>query len=182
MLRLARLVGDHPESATELICAGLGLFGANHWGAVAEDVDDPVSLATPWWDAPQATVPVSLRERGDTAARGTASPMADRTAAQEQIKRRRVLEIAARERVDAELLAVAGLDGRTLSPAALSRLQSLIGQALQKMPVGASDYTLDDAAVSVVLSRRPGAGSEVRSTDGTLRFANLMVSVQECRR
>lgn len=178
LLRLARLVTDHPESSTELICAGLGLFGADHWGAVAEDVEDPVSLATPWWDAPQASVPVSLRERGDTAARGQPSPMADRSAAQQEIKRRREQELFALKRVDAELLALAGAGGRALSPAAFSRLQSLVGQAIQRMPVGASDFVFDDDAVSVVLNRRAGEGSELRSTDGTLRFTDLVVKVR----
>lgn len=181
LLRLARLVADDPGSSTELICAGLGLFGANHWGAVAEDVEDPVSLATSWWDAPQAAVPVSLRERGDTAARGLASPMADRSAAQHEIKRRRQQELAALKRVDAELLALAGETERPLSPAAFSRLRSLIGQALQKMPVRASDFIFDDDAVSVVLRRRIGEGSELHSTEGTLRFADLVVTVRERR-
>lgn len=178
LLRLAKLVAQNPESSTEFICAGLGLFGANHWGAPAEDADDPVSLSTPWWDAPQALVPVSLRERGDTAARGQASPMADRSAAQQGIRRRRALEREALERVDAELLATSRIEDRALSPAAFARVQSLIGQAMQRMPVTAPDYTFDDAAVSLVLTRRVGEGSELRSTEGTLRFDSLVVKVR----
>lgn len=181
LLRLGRLMIDNPESSTAQICAGLGLFGANHWGTVAEDVEDPVSMATPWRDAPQAEVPVSLRERGETAARGLPSPMVDRSAAQHEIKRRRERELSALKRVDAELLAPAGESGRELSLAAFSRLQSLVGQALQKMPVGAPDFRFEDEALSLELSRRIGEGSELRTTEGTLRFADLVVTVHERR-
>jgi len=181
LLRLARLLSHDPGSAAVLVSAGLGLFGSNHWGTVAGDAEDPVSNATPWRDAPPATVPVSLRERGDTAARGGTSPISDRSAAQQEIKRRRELEQAALRRVDAELLTLAGDADRKLSVAALSRLEALVGQALQKMPIGAAEFVLDDQSVSVALRRSKGEGSSVRSTSGTLRFVDLVVSVREVR-
>lgn len=181
LLRLARLIIERPESSAEQICAGLGLFGANHWGAVAADADDPVSIATAWRDAPQATVPVSLRERGETAARGLPSPMADRSAAQHEIKRRRERELSALRQVDAELLSSAAGSWQELSWAAFCRLQSLVGQALQKMPVGASDFSFDEDALSVLLSRRVGEGTELHTTEGTLRFADLVVTLHERR-
>lgn len=179
LLGLARLVHDHPESAAELVGAGLGLFGADHWGALAEDAEDPVSIATAWRDAPQAAVPVSLRERGETTARGLASPIADRSAAQQEVRRRREQELVALRRADTELLALSDGADRPLSSAALARLESLVGRAVQQMPVGAEDFTFSDDSLAVVLTRASGGGSRVRSVEGTLRFADLVVSVRE---
>ena len=179
LLRLARLVTDHPESAADLVSAGFGLFGSSHWGSVAEDADDPVSILTPWREAPEAAVPISLRERGDTTSRGMASPIPDRSAAQDEIRRRRQREVDALRRADAELLGLSDLEGRPLSAAALSRLQGLIGRALSRMPVRATDFVLRDQSVAVILTRTDEAGTAVRSTEGTLRFEKLKVAVEE---
>ncbi len=179
LLRLARLVSDHPGSAADLVGAGLGLFGSNHWGAMAEDVEDPVSIATAWRDAPRAAVPVSLRERGDTTARGFASPITDRSAAQREIRRRREQELLALHRADTELLALSDGGDRPLSSAALARLESLVGRAVQRMPVGADDFIFGDDSLAVVLTRARGEGSTVRSVEGTLHFVDLVVSVRE---
>ena len=179
LLRLARLVSDHPGSAAELVGAGLGMFSSSHWGAVAEDADDPVSITTAWSDAPQATVPVSLRERGDTAPRGFASPITDRSAAQQEIRRRREQELAALRRADTELLALSDGTGRPLSSAALARLESLVGRAVQTMPIGAENFTVSDDSLVVALSRATGEGSTIRALEGTLRFADLVVSVRK---
>src|SRR5690606_7173450 len=66
-LRLARFFHDaHPDEVPRLAVAAFGLAPTSHWGVLADDADDPVGTATPWWIAPRALVPVSLRERGDT--------------------------------------------------------------------------------------------------------------------
>lgn len=179
LLRLARLVSADPGSAAELVGAGLGLFGSNHWGAVAEDGPDPVSIATPWRDAPQACVPVSLRERGETTPRGLPSPITDRSAAQQEIRRRRATELGALRRADAELLAFSDDGERVLSVAALARLESLVGRAVQGMPKAAQEFTFSDDSLTVVLARAKGEGTTVRCVEGTLRFFDLVVSVRE---
>lgn len=178
LLRLARLVADRPDSAAEFVGAGLGLFSSSHWGAVAEDADDPVNISTPWSEAPQAAVPVSLRERGDTAARGQTSPLADRSAARQEMRRRRDLELAAARRTDAELLALYDNSDRPLSSAALARIESLVGKAVNEMPLRAREYRLNNGSIVVVLVRSKGRGSVIQSEVGTLRFADLVVSVE----
>lgn len=179
LLRLARLVSEQPEAAADLVNAGFGLFPPDHYGSLGADADDPVSIATPWPEAPQATVPLSLRERGDTAARGNASPLPDRSAAQQQIRRRREQELAALRRAESELVAGAMLDGHALSPAALSRLQLLIGRALSRMPVDATDFSFDEGSVVLTLTRTGAGGTVVRTAEGTLSFDRLQVAVTE---
>lgn len=179
LLRLARLVSQRPEEAADLANAGFGLYPPNHYGALAGDSDDPVSITTSWSDAPQAAVPLSLRERGDTVARGNASPLPDRTAAQQEIRRRREQELSALRRAEAELLAASGLDGQALSPAALVRLQTLVSRALSRMPVDATDFAFRDGSVAVTLSRTSDAGTVVRTTAGTLSFTRLQVAVRQ---
>ena len=182
LLRLARLVVEHPEASAELVNTGLGLFGATHFGAMAADAADPVSILTPWREAPQAAVPLSFRERGDTAMRGTATPLTDHTAAQQEVRRRREQQLDAVRRADAELVAGPDLAHRQLSAAAMARLEGLIGRALAAMPVEAADFVLRDGAVSLVLTRtNAGGGTVVGSEEGTLRFARLAVSISKVR-
>lgn len=179
LLRLARVVNEQPESAADLVNAAFGLFPSRHWGALAADSADPVSSTTPWRDAPSAEVPISLRERGDTAARGNASPLPDRSAAQAEIRRRREAEREAARRADAELLAMSRSPDRPLSAAALARLQALVGRALAQMPVGAERFTLQDPAVTVRLVRTTGTGTAVLATEGSLRFEHLNIAIEE---
>ena len=179
LLRLARIVSERPEGAADLVNAGFGLFAPDHYGSLGADADDAVSIATSWFEAPQAAVPLSLRERGDTAARGNASPLPDRAAAQQEIRRRREQEMAALRRADAELVVGMGLDGHALSPAALHRLQLLIGRALSRMPVDATDFSFAEGSVALTLTRMSAGGTVVRTTAGTLSFARLRVAVSE---
>lgn len=179
LLRLARLVSEQPQAAADLVNAGFGLFPPGHYGSLGADADDPVGIATPWSEAPQATVPLSLRERGDLAARGNASPLPDRSAAQQEIRRRREQELAALRRAEAELVAGSVLDGHALSPAALSRLQLLIGRALSRMPVDATDFSFDEGSVVLTLTRTDDGGTVVRTAGGTLSFDRLQVAVTE---
>jgi uncharacterized protein (TIGR02677 family) len=177
-LRLARFFADgDPDDMPRLAVAAFGLHPTNHWGVPAADADDPVATATPWASAPRATVPVSLRERGDTTARGRTSPIPDRTAEQHMIRRRREQELEAQRRVDAELLAEPGIHGRMLSAAGLARLQQLIGRAVHRPPVHGATATSVDGALSCTVERTPGHDTVVSSPDGTLTLLALRVVV-----
>ena len=166
-----------PADVPRLAVAAFGLHPTNHWGIVAEDAGDPVSTATPWWAAPRAPVPVSLRERGDTTNRGRASPVRDRTREQQALRHRRAREVEAARRVDAELLLVPDVDGRTLSAAALARLQHLVGGALHRMGVHARHHTRVDGAVCCTVERTPGRDTRISSPEGTLTLRDLHVSL-----
>lgn len=176
-LRLARFFDDAtPEDAPRIAVAAFGLQPTNHYGVAATDAEDPVSTATSWWVAPRAPVPVSIRERGDTTNRGSPSPIPDRTQAQRILQLRREQELDARRRVDSELLD-ADLDGRTLSVAALARLQQLIGRTLHQLGIRATGHQRADGAISCRVERTPGRHTTVSSTDGTLTLWDLHVTV-----
>ena len=174
-----------PADVPRLAVAAFGLQGTNHWGIPADDADDPVSTATLWAQSPRAPVPVSLRARGDTTNRGRASPVPDRTREQQAIRRRRAREVEAARRVDTELLLggevdgeTAGeVDGRTVSAAALARLQQLVGGTLHRMGVHGTRHARSDGAVRCTVERTPGHDTRVSSPEGTLTLRNLRVTV-----
>ncbi|HET9690889.1 MAG TPA: TIGR02677 family protein [Acidimicrobiales bacterium] len=181
LLRLAAMVAGAPsgDHAATLLAAALGLHPARHLGLAAADDADPVATTTSWWHAPAAPVPVSLRERGDTAARGVASPLADRSAARRELERRRESTRQAAARVDVELLAAGPLDGAKLSAAALRRLQLLVGRAVGALPVtphtgGASAI---DGGIVCHVRRAPDQCTRVADPHGTLTFVDLQVAV-----
>ncbi len=178
-LRLAGFFAIAPDDGTaqRLSVAAYGLNPGNHWGVLSEDSDDPVAALTPWSEAPRAPVPVALRQRGDTTNRGRASPMRDRSRAEQLVRQRRAQEHGARRRVDAELLAVPEVDGRTLSVAALARLQQLIGRALHRLGVNGEWGDHTDSGIRCRVSRAPGRDTIVSSTEGTLTLRNLRVAV-----
>jgi uncharacterized protein (TIGR02677 family) len=179
LLRLARLVADSPgEPATRLINAAFGMYTPNHFGAVASDADDPVGASTSWWDAPPALVPVALRERGDTATRGTASPIPERAAAERALRLRRQHEVTSALRVDTELLTYGDLDGSRLSAPALARVEQLVGRALAQMPIRAVSVEVTDGGLTCAVQRTPGRATVLLSAEGTLTLWDLGVRVQ----
>lgn len=177
-LRLARYFHDaHPDEVPRLAVAAFGLAPTNHWGVLAEDADDAVSTATPWWTAPRALVPDSLRERGDTTNRGRATPLRDRSREQEAVRLRRRRQLEAAQRVDAELLATAATDGRALSHPALVRLEHLLGGAVSRMGVRGERHDHVDGAIRCTVERTPGHHTTVSSPEGTLTLRNLTVTL-----
>jgi uncharacterized protein (TIGR02677 family) len=175
-LRLARFfAAADPDGAARVAVAAFGLNPTNHWGVAADDSDDPVSTGTPWDSAPRASVPISLRERGDTTNRGQATPMRDRSREQAELRRRRERELTAALRVDSELLAAEELDGRTLSTAALARLEELVGRTLHRLGVGRTSADGTDGAIRCHVARTLGRHTAVSSPEGTLTFHDLHI-------
>lgn len=178
-LRLANLFhGAAPADVARIAVAAFGMHPARHFGALADDADDPESPSTSWWSAPKARVPVSVRARGDSTNRGRPSPLADRSAAQELLRRRREDEQRARERVDSELLAVGRLDGAELSPPALRRLQDLLGRSSHGAALHADERVLREAALTCRVRRRPGADTTIHTLDGMLTLVGVDVVVE----
>jgi uncharacterized protein (TIGR02677 family) len=179
LLRLARLVADSSgEQTARLVNAAFGMHRANHFGAPSSDADDPVSNATSWWDAPLAVVPISLRDRGETTIRGNASPIADRSGAERDLRRRRELELVAARRVDTELLGHDQLDGCHLSTAGLARFEQLVGQALAQLPINAQRVEVADGTLVCLVERTRQRATTVSSPEGTLSVQDLSVSVR----
>ena len=178
-LRLARMFAHADTSeAARLAVAAFGLNPTNHWGVTAADAGDPVGASTPWADAPHADVPVSLRVRGDTTNRGSATPLRDRSREQAALRARRELELTAARRVDSELLAQEDIDGRVLSTGALVRLQEVLGRTLHAMPVRAQRHTRTDGPITCTVERAQGSKTAVTSPEGMLTLYDLRVRLR----
>lgn len=136
---------------------------------------DSVGAGASWWAALPAVVPVSLRERGDTAGRGRATPIVDRSAAQHLVRRRRHLELEAVRSADGELLRSDAIDGAHLSSAALARLEHLLGRALAQLGVEGRQVEVVDDGVCCALRREPGCSTSVSSPEGTLTLRDREV-------
>jgi uncharacterized protein (TIGR02677 family) len=178
LLALAKMVDANPHlGAGRLVGAAFGLAPARHFGALSDDGESALGTAVSWWDAPPASVAVSLRERGDTTSRGRASPIADRSEEHRLIQHRRRLERAALQRVDGELLAHPQIDGRHVSSAALARFEALVAGTLSRMPVRAPAFEHDDGRVRCRVERVAGASTAVSAPEGTLTLGGLRVTL-----
>ena len=183
---LVRLAGFFDRAATaeaahELASAAFGLGACRRLGTPAADADDPEPTSTSWTDAPRATVPVSLRERGDTSTRGSASPMRDRSRELEMLRRRRELERVARERTASELLACADemgrIDGARLSRECFMMLRDLVSRSGHGVKPGSSSRRAVEAGVRCEVRRVPGSRTVVESPEGRLAMHDLEVTV-----
>jgi len=180
-LSLAKMVNENPHIGVDrLVNAAWGLAPTRHLGLLSGDSEGDAGLGTgvSWWVAVPAVVPVSLRARGTSANRGLASPIADRSEEQRVIRHRRSVERRALERVDDELCAHQQVDGQSVSTAALSRLEELIGRTLARMPVRSASFELDDGRVHFRLERVPGSTTTVSSPEGTLIVRDLRMALR----
>ena len=182
-LRLARFFSrsDAPR-AHELSAAAFGMFGARHLGGAGGDDTDPVSSATSWWDAPVATVPISLRERGDTTSRGRTSRVQDRTQERRHLLARRaeVEKRAAAARAELLEAGAAGFTAR-LSEPALRELQRVLTRAVADLgpaaaPSASGSVSLDGVRCEV--RRSPGTSTTVPTHVGALRVEGLVLTVE----
>ena len=169
------------EQSHEIAAAAFGLGSCRRLGTLSSDADDPDPTVTPWRDAARASVPVSLRERGDISARGTASPIRDRRAELEELKQRRARERVARERTAAELLSCAGdagrIDGASLSRESFTMLRDLISRSSHGARPGAAIRRADDSGVCCEVRRVSGARTVVESPEGRLAMHGLTVTI-----
>ncbi|MFN0026715.1 MAG: TIGR02677 family protein [Acidimicrobiales bacterium] len=179
LLRLAAFFNDAESDAalSRLAVAAFGLHPPIHWGVLASDSEDPVATTTPWAEAPPALVPVSLRQRGDTANRGRASPIPDRTAALRLLEQRRAHQQADALDIDRELLAAFPLDAHVLSSAAMARAQDLIASALRQIGVQHNERTIVEGRLRCAIVRTPGRHTTLCSEHGRLELADLTVTI-----
>ena len=168
-------------TAHELASAAFGLGACRRLGTPAADADDPAPTSTPWTDAPRATVPVSLRERGDISTRGSASPMRDRSRELEMLRRRRELERVARDRTASELLACADetgrIDGAELSRDCFVMLRDLVSRSGHGVKPGSPYRRAVEAGVRCEVRQVPGSRTVVKSPEGRLAMHGLEVTV-----
>lgn len=177
LLRLAQFFSTaDPDDMHRLAAAAFGLHGPVHFGALSEDHEDPVSPATSWKNAPRAAVPISIRARGDTANRGRASPLKDRSREKDLIRERRRGALEARRRVDRELIGIGALDGSHLTMAALTRLQGLLDRAALRS--GFTEVrTVEDGGLVCRVTRAPGHTTTLTCPEGSLALEGRTVEI-----
>lgn len=171
-----------PGDAPALAAAAFGLFSCRHLGAAAGDDTDPVPATTSWADAPPARVPVALRERGDTANRGPAAQVTDRSAQREHLLARRREHEQQVAAARAEILAACGPDGAVpdgaaLSDSGLAELQRLIAPAIAALGPDRPKGETETGGLRCVVERTSGADTAVVTPSGRLRLRELTVAV-----
>jgi len=181
LLRLAAWFTEcTDDEAHRLFAATFGAQPARHLLVGPDEPDASGSATTSWWDASPVDVPVSLRERGDRAARGRTPRVPDPGLDRERLLAEAEDELQQRRSAAAELAAAGNLDGATVSPAArdllLDRLADLLAvDPLLAAPAEASDEDLD-LVVRVVAD--PGATTVVHAPDGSAAVHGLRLSAE----
>lgn len=169
-----------PDESHRIAAAAFGLGSVRHFAIPAADAEDPVATTTPWAAAPRAIVPISLRERGDAAQRGRATPIRDRRAEREMLRRRRELDRASAELVAEELIrwSHAG-DGKraSLSMPAFAVVRDLVGRAVSTRRDG-PDRSSHDERLRCHLRSEPGAATIIECAEGRLVVRDLTIELE----
>lgn len=188
LLRLASLFaqtdepGADPDEPHRLFAAAFGAYPARHLLLGPGEGDTAAGPSDSWWDSPPVDVPMTLRERGDRAARGRTArvpdPGLDRAALQEVAR----AELLQRRAAAAELVAVGELDGARTSPAARDLLLHSLGRLLavhqtvpgpDAPPALDVDHDLDLAVRAVAL---PDVTTVVHADDGSTTVHGLRLT------
>ncbi|WP_284976494.1 DUF2397 family protein [Arthrobacter sp. efr-133-TYG-104] len=119
LLRLAQWFdASDTETSHRIFNAAFGAYPSRHLLRGPDEDNGQDGPTTSWWDAEPVDVPLSLRERGDRAARGRASRVMDPGLEREALLNEAQQEAERLEAATAELIASGNLNGARLSPAA----------------------------------------------------------------
>ena len=180
LLRLAGwfATADTAE-AHRLFNAAFGAFPARHLAIGPDEPNPRAGALTSWWDADPVDVPMSLRERGDRAARGRTARVPDPGLDREALLAEARAEAEQARASAAELVAVGQMDGAHLSPAArdmlLDRLADLLA-SFQELTEPAESID-SDLGFALRAEPQPGVTTVVRSDDGVLTVEALWLTV-----
>jgi len=169
------------DDAHRLFNAAFGAFPARHLAIGPDELSPRASALTSWWDADPVDVPMSLRERGDRAARGGTARVPDPGLDREVLLAEARIEADRARAAATELIAVGRLNGSRLSPAArdmlLDRLADLLA-TFQELTEPAESVDVDLGFV-LHAEPRPGVTTVVRADDGILTVEALWLTVTE---
>ncbi|MFC8965484.1 DUF2397 domain-containing protein [Streptomyces sp. NPDC057094] len=162
------------EEAHRGFSAAFGAYPARHVSFGPEEAELRDTASTSWWDAGPVDVPVSLRERGDRAARGRTARVPDPGMDIIRLQEEAAQELAARQTAGAELAAGGVLDGAHLTPAARDLLLELVSMALAKELSLAEAVRVEDADLNVAVDvAESDTDTVIRSDDGDTTFLCL---------
>jgi uncharacterized protein (TIGR02677 family) len=169
-----------PAEAHVLFASAFALYAPRHLGVLLDpEVAEALPATTSWWRAPGAPVPVSIRERGDRAARGRSARIADHGDVKRRLLEQHQRESAARVRAIDELLAAGDRLGEVrLTGDALAVLLELLGAATARFgpDLQGANAALIDADLTLWVRPRPG-GMTVHSPLGDLTLDGLELLV-----
>lgn len=163
------------DTAHRLYDAAFGCYPARHVLMGPEEPDVSAGPGMSWWDSPPVDVPVSLRERGDRAARGRSSRVPDPGADAQRLLARAHRQNEARHAAAAELIAAGSLHRSRLSRAARDLLLEKLSALFAAVSTGGSTVELRDADLGLVLRATPakGAATVVAGDDGTVTIHDI---------
>lgn len=168
------------ETAHRIFNTAFGAYPSRHLLRGPDEDTGRDGATTSWWDAEPVDVPLSLRERGDRAARGRTSRVLD-----PGLEREMLLELAREEAelqaaAAAELTAIGNLNGARLSPAARNLLLDRLGAllAVEQDLDGAVIHT--DSSLGLALTAIPAKGTKtvIHSDDGSLTVHDLILRIR----
>jgi uncharacterized protein (TIGR02677 family) len=179
LLTLAKWFDEaSPEQAHTLAAAAFGLYSARNLLLPPENDGDDEH--TRWEDGPVLDVAVSVRGRGDRAARGRTSRILEDPLGRERLLAEARRADAQRAAAMAELVASSGkLDTVTLSPDALGALCGLLTEAMaQRERTTDAGEALDPIGeLRLEVRHQPGRTTAIRSAGGVLHMQDTAVEV-----
>lgn len=163
---------ENQDQVQLLMAASFGLYSSRHLGTLAEDADDPVATSTSWQAAPNATIPVSLRERGERAQRGAVSRVRDRALEREKLRMARQRGRHDEAKTAQELLNAVDEFGQLIEPTisahALRRLQTLMSASSAHRKPGHTQRKAKDSDLQCLVKRTAGKRVRIHSSEGSL--------------
>lgn len=184
-LRLAGFLDEAatPGEAHDLVAAAFGLGSCRKAGTLAADADDPEPTTTPWASAPRASVPVSLRERGERTQRGNTTPVRDRSSElriiSERLDRERVERQAAARELMSGTDGMGRINGASFSTGAFGLLRELISLCGHQAAGVAGTRVASAAGLRCELRRDDLAETVVSCPQGRLWLHGLTVSIAQ---
>ena len=163
------------DTAHRLYDAAFGCYPARHVLIGPEEPDVSAGPGMSWWDSPPVDVPVSLRERGDRAARGRSSRVPDPGADAKRLLERARRQSEARQAAAAELLAAGSLHRSRLSRAARDLLLDKLSVLFAAVSAAGTvvDHRDTDLGLLLRATLTKGTATVVDGDDGTVTIDDL---------
>jgi uncharacterized protein (TIGR02677 family) len=163
------------DTAHRLYDAAFGCYPARHLLIGPDEPDMSAGPSTSWWDSAPVDVPVSLRERGDRAARGRSSRVPDPGADAQRLLAIARRQSEARHAAAAELVAAGALHGSRLSRAARDLLLDKLSAVFAAVSTRGAMVEHRDADLGLLLRAVPakGAATVVMGDDGMLTIHDV---------
>ena len=179
---LLKLAGWFDRSSTDqahrLYAAAFATYPSRHLLIGPDELNPRDGATTSWWDASAVDVPISLRDRGDRAARGRSASVPDPGLDQAALLAQAEQESEARQAAAAELIAAGVLHQAHISPASRDLLLDRLGDLLaihQELNAAVSS-TESDLNLLITAVPTPGEHTVLCSPDGNTTIHDLRIT------